>query len=115
MQHAGLARPEPETIPSRVTGNRVQIPLEVRRTLDLQPGDRLVWITDATGVRVTTARALAEAVWAKNTGGDAGDSGEYVRAQRDAEEQRVRHTDEADWAGVDTGSAKLAAALFPGA
>ncbi|UZN03529.1 AbrB/MazE/SpoVT family DNA-binding domain-containing protein [Cellulomonas sp. S1-8] len=67
---------------------RVVIPAEVRAALALEAGDRVEFVVEDDGVRLVTARAAAMAVWANNTGGDAGDSTAKVRAAR-TEDQRL--------------------------
>ncbi|GGK15828.1 hypothetical protein GCM10010124_05580 [Pilimelia terevasa] len=96
------------TVESKVTGGRVQIPASVRRTLGLADDDRLLWVSDSSGVRVTTRRALTEEVWAANTGGDAIDTAAEVREMRRGDVAQERRGGGARaWEGVDTDDAVL--------
>jgi AbrB family looped-hinge helix DNA binding protein len=72
---------------ARLNGEgRIVVPAAIRRQLGVSAGDSLVFVTDEEGgVRLTTPRALVLQMWARNSGGDAGDSGRDVRAMRDAE------------------------------
>ena len=45
---------------------RVVIPAPIRRALGLHPGDRVTFVLDADGVRLLSARALADLVWSNN-------------------------------------------------
>jgi AbrB family looped-hinge helix DNA binding protein len=64
---------------------RVSIPADIRRQLGLEPGDRVIFLTEDDGtVRLVTPRWLAEQAWAANTGGDAVDAVELVRSARAA-------------------------------
>lgn len=91
---------------------RVSIPVAVRRQLGVQPGDSVRFLLGEDGqYRLATSRSVAEALWARNTGPDAGDAGETVRAMREAEDRRVRHTEPSDWAGARTDDADVLALL----
>jgi AbrB family looped-hinge helix DNA binding protein len=59
---------------------RVVLPVEVRRALDLQAGDRLEFVIEADVVHLITPRMRAEALWAKNGGADDGVGGARDRA-----------------------------------
>jgi AbrB family looped-hinge helix DNA binding protein len=67
---------------------RVVIPIDIRHSMGLAAGDRVQFVLADDGeVRLVTARSLAHALWARNTGGDAVDTGELVRAVREAGER----------------------------
>jgi AbrB family looped-hinge helix DNA binding protein len=68
---------------------RVVIPAEVRRALGLHEGDYVRFIMESDGVRLVTPAMLKAALWANNTGGDAGDSATDIRALRDADADAV--------------------------
>lgn len=42
---------------------RLVIPVEVRRTLNLQPGDKLLFVVEDDQVRLTTRRALVDSIY----------------------------------------------------
>mgnify|MGYP001765593755 CR=1 FL=1 len=65
------------------------IPAAVRASLDIQPGDRLRLSVQDGEVRLVPARALIQAIWANNTGGDAGDAVGDVRTSRSEDRARV--------------------------
>ena len=75
---------------------RVVLPVEIRRALDIQAGDRLEFVIEADVVHLITPRIRAEALWAKNDGGDAGDSTGDVRAARTSDQAKVA----ARWARI---------------
>ena len=64
--------------------SRLVIPANVRKHLDLSPGDVVAFLVEGSAVRIVSSRALRTAVWANNRGGEAGDS------TRDVREQRIR-------------------------
>jgi AbrB family looped-hinge helix DNA binding protein len=79
-----------EILGSKVsTEGRVSIPVDIRYALNIQPGDRVLFVLDGTAVRLETARSLAESVGPHNTGGDAVDAGEAVREARDEDQARA--------------------------
>ena len=92
---------DPVILASKVSPEgRVVIPIEVRRRLGVSPGDQVQFVVHEGGaIELLTARMLAETIWANNQGGDAVDSTEIVRAER----QRDRAVD-------DQAEARLAAA-----
>jgi AbrB family looped-hinge helix DNA binding protein len=95
---------------------RVSIPADIRHRLGLQPGDRVQFVLDEDGVRLVTARSLAEAVWARNTGGDALDAGEVIRATREADDHGTDREDRPLDTGPSTaGEDEFLASLFPAA
>jgi AbrB family looped-hinge helix DNA binding protein len=98
------------------TEGRVSIPADVRHRLGLEPGDRVQFLVDDMGVRLVTARTLAEEVWVRNTGGDAADAVDLVDAARQATADRTdRWADgPAEDAPAGSGDAVLAV-LFPAA
>ena len=61
---------------------RVVIPAAVRAALGVEPGDRVRFVVEDGQVRLVTAQSLLFAVWANNTGGEAGDSVTDVRTFR---------------------------------
>jgi AbrB family looped-hinge helix DNA binding protein len=65
---------------------RMLIPAEFRRRLGLEPGDRIRLTLTADGLFIESARAMTHALWANNHGGDAGDTGQEVRAARRADQ-----------------------------
>lgn len=67
---------------------RVVIPAAVRAALGIRPGDRMRLVVQEGEVHLVPARSLIHSVWANNTGSDAGDSVQDVRAART--EDRVR-------------------------
>jgi AbrB family looped-hinge helix DNA binding protein len=75
---------DPLVLASRVSPEgRVVIPVEIRRRLGVAPGDQVQFVMREDGlVELVTARMLAELVWANNHGGDALDSTEVVRGER---------------------------------
>lgn len=66
---------------------RVVVPIEVRRVLGISSGDRLEFLVEDEEVRLVTPRMRAMMLWAKNHGGDAGDSTRAVREYRTADQQ----------------------------
>lgn len=93
---------------------RIVLPVEVRRALDIQAGDRLDFVIEADVVHLVTPRMRAEALWAKNSGGDAGDSTRAVRdSTRDAGDstRNVRAARTADQAKVAARWARIDAAV----
>ena len=69
---------------------RVVIPIDIRHSMGLAAGDRVQFVLADDGeVRLVTPRSLAHAVWARNTGGDAVDTGELVRAVHETSESRA--------------------------
>jgi len=96
------------------TEGRVSIPADIRQLLGLEPGDRVQFLVDDTGVRLVTARTLAEEVWARNTGGDAADAVDLVHAARQAAAGRIdRWTDEPVEDASTGGGDAVLAVLFP--
>ena len=94
---------------------RVVIPADIRARLGISPGDHIQFIVDDDGVRLVTARALAEQVWANNTGGDATDAVDLVHAARDKQVNREdRWSTEPFDAPANSGDDVLAT-LFPAA
>ena len=99
--------------------NRVVIPREVRAALGVRAGDRIVFHVDADGlVRLLTSRLMAASLWAKNHGGDAGDSAEDVRQERNKDQSaaeakyvRIAVAREADNRTEDEVAADLMSAL----
>lgn len=69
---------------------RVVVPVEVRRALGLGPGGRVQFVVEGDQVRLVTPPMRAMALWAKNTGGDAGDSTADLRTYRMADQERTR-------------------------
>ena len=60
------------------------IPAEIRRRLGVAAGDQVQFVVRGDGpIELATARMLTELVWANNHGGDALDSTEVVRAERE--------------------------------
>jgi AbrB family looped-hinge helix DNA binding protein len=97
---------------------RVSIPAAVRHALGLEAGDRVQFLLEGDTVRLVTARSLAESVWAHNTGGDAVDAGELVRAVREREDRSNdwdEHPLDAGSASRDQGEDDVLALLFPAA
>jgi bifunctional DNA-binding transcriptional regulator/antitoxin component of YhaV-PrlF toxin-antitoxin module len=45
------------------TNARLVIPLEVRQALHCQPGDKIIFLVNGSGVQLTTRRALAERLY----------------------------------------------------
>ena len=75
---------------------RVVIPASIRRHLGVAPGDNLRFLVLEDGhVEIVSPRMLAMALWANNTGGDAVDSGETVRALRQQDQQASARSEEA--------------------
>ena len=70
------------------TEGRVVVPAAVRSALGVGPGDRVRFVVEDGEVKLVTARSLLFAVWAKNTGGDAGDSVVDLRRARQADTAR---------------------------
>lgn len=66
---------------------RVVVPVEVRRVLGINSGDRVEFLIEDRVVRLMTPRMRAMALWAKNYGGDAGDSTRAMREYRTADQQ----------------------------
>jgi AbrB family looped-hinge helix DNA binding protein len=64
---------------------RMTLPKAVRQQLDAAPGTVLRILVTKDGVQLVNPDQLLMQVWANNTGGDAGDSGEDVRTLRDAD------------------------------
>lgn len=62
--------------------SRAVIPAPVREFLGVGEGDRIEFVLDGAEVRVVSARLRMIGIWAKNHGGDAGDSAEDVRELR---------------------------------
>ncbi|MDQ1250646.1 MAG: hypothetical protein QG597_5025 [Actinomycetota bacterium] len=99
--------------------NRVVVPRQVRDALGIGSGDRVVFLLDGDGsVRVSTPRLMAMAVWARNTGGDVGDSTADLRQQRNADQAaaeakfaRIAATQQADERTEDEIADQLMAAL----
>lgn len=93
MTHTGEAAYHtfmPETADVRVgPSNRVVVPAAVRAVLDIREGDRLEFHVDGQDVRLVSPRTRMAALWAKNTGGDAGDSARDMRADRLADNAAV--------------------------
>lgn len=75
------------TLDSRVSPEgRVVIPAPIRRALGLHPGDRVTFVLDADGVRLLSARVLADLVWSNNPEQTAsGGAADDVRAGRAAD------------------------------
>ena len=69
---------------------RVLVPVDVRRFLEISAGDRVRFIVDGSGVRLVSARSLAEELWAANGAAANGDA-----ANRDAEHGDAAHWDAA--------------------
>jgi AbrB family looped-hinge helix DNA binding protein len=95
---------------------RVVVPAAIRRVLGVGSGDRILFVTDEAGnVRLTSANAVIQTVWANNHGGDAGDSGDDVRELRDAdrllEQEREQEIAEQDASDLRTDD-QVADALF---
>ena len=61
---------------------RVVIPAEIRKALDVGPGDRIRMFLVEGEVRLTSARAMAATLWANNPGGGTGSSVADVREFR---------------------------------
>jgi len=114
---AALDRLPPATVDGKINAEgRVVVPVSIRRLLGVGSGDRLLFVTDDAGnVRLTSVKAMIEAVWANNHGGEAGDSGEGVRSLRDADHQQeldqMQEISEQDAADTRTDD-EVAAALF---
>lgn len=68
---------------------RVVIPAAVRAALGIHPGDRIRLTVQEGEVHLVPARSLIHSVWANNTGGDAGDSVQEIRAARTKDQARV--------------------------
>lgn len=62
--------------------SRAVIPAQVRELLGVSEGDRIEFLVDGGEVRVVSARVRMAGVWAKNHGGDAGDSALVMRELR---------------------------------
>jgi bifunctional DNA-binding transcriptional regulator/antitoxin component of YhaV-PrlF toxin-antitoxin module len=59
------------------------IPVEVRRALAIEPGDRLEFVLDDEGARLVTTHDRVRELWAKNAPGtSADDAGSAVRDER---------------------------------
>ncbi len=111
---------KPQTLDSKLSPeNRVVVPREVRAALGVRSGDRIVFHLGADGmVRLVTPRLLAMSVWAKNLGGDAGNSAEDIRQQRiedqdavEAKYARITTTDEVDARSEDEITSELMSTL----
>ena len=75
---------------SRVSSEgRIVIPAELRRRMNLRAGDVIRFgFDEATGrLEILPAQRLIDVMWANNTGGDAGDSGEAMRLHRQSDQQ----------------------------
>jgi AbrB family looped-hinge helix DNA binding protein len=72
------------SLDSRVSPEgRVVIPAPIRRALGLHPGDRVTFVLDGDGVRLLSARVLADLVWSNNPPPSTGDAAaDDVRAGR---------------------------------
>lgn len=68
---------------------RVVLSASARAALGIKPGDRVHVTVVGMEARIMPARALLEAVWSNNHGGDAGDSVRDVRAARRADQTRA--------------------------
>jgi len=117
---AALDRLPPATVDGKINAEgRVVVPVSIRRLLGVGSGDRLLFVTDDAGnVRLTSVKAMIEAVWANNHGGEigeAGNAGEDVRSLRDADHQQeldqMQEISEQDAADTRTDD-EVAAALF---
>ncbi|HYO85261.1 MAG TPA: AbrB/MazE/SpoVT family DNA-binding domain-containing protein [Dermatophilaceae bacterium] len=62
--------------------SRAVIPAQVRELLGVGEGDCIEFILDGGEVRVVSARLRMTGIWAKNHGGDAGESAQDVRELR---------------------------------
>lgn len=111
---------KPQTVDSKLSReNRVVVPREVRAALGVRSGDRIVFHLDPDGqVRLMTPRLMAMSVWAKNHGGDAGNSAEDIRQQRiedqaavDAKYARIAATQEEDVRSEDEITSELMSSL----
>lgn len=104
-----------KVVESKVSAEgRVSIPADIRYALGLEAGDRVQFVLEGGAVRLMTARAMAESVWARNTGGDAVDAGAVVRVTRELEAARTDDGDDrpAD-ANASPGEDEFLAELFP--
>jgi AbrB family looped-hinge helix DNA binding protein len=81
---------------------RIVIPSAVREVLGIHGGDRVQFVVEGSTVRIVSARSLLLAVWANNTGGDAGDSVTDIRAARTADNAAV--ADKWDRVDADAGA-----------
>jgi len=95
--------------------NRVVMPAQVRAALGVQEGDRVEFVIDGVDVHLVSPHVRLAAVWAKNHGGDGGDSTSDVRearlndlAQQDAKWDRI----EAAVRGDDRSEDEIAADLL---
>jgi AbrB family looped-hinge helix DNA binding protein len=96
---------------------RVVVPVEVRRALGITSGDRVEFLVADGEVRLVTPRMRAMALWAKNHGGDAGDSTRAVREHRTADQQAEAEAEQRIAARVDAETRnddEIAAELFAG-
>lgn len=76
---------DPVTLDSTVSPEgRVVIPAPIRRALGLHPGDRVTFVLEPDGVRLVSARVMADLVWSNNPPAPAdGDATGDVREIRD--------------------------------
>lgn len=110
----------PETVEATLSPeNRVVVPREVRAALGVRSGDRIVFHVDADGlVRLMTPRLMAMSLWAKNHGGDAVESAEDIRRERNKDQSaaeakyaRIAFACEPDNRTEDEVTAELMSAL----
>lgn len=91
------------------------MPAGVRQALGIASGDRVEFLVDETGVRLITPRMRAMTLWAKNHGGDAGDSTRAVRASRSDDQRTASEAEQrvADRVAAETRDHdEMAAVLF---
>lgn len=77
----------------------VALPAQVALVLGVEPGDSAVFVVDAEGtVGLTTSRAMAEHVWAHNTGVPAGNLDDFLAECDQSETDAVA----AKWERIDS-------------
>lgn len=92
---------------------RVLVPVDVRRFLGISAGDRVRFIVDGSGVRLVSARSLAEELWAANEDAAKGDAVNRDAANgdasnRDASNRDAEHGDAAHWDAAQGDAAREA-------
>lgn len=87
---------------------RVLVPVDVRRFLGISAGDRVRFIVDGSGVRLVSARSLAEELWAANEDAAKGDAAKGEAAKGDAVNRDAEHGDAAHWDAAQGDAAREA-------
>jgi AbrB family looped-hinge helix DNA binding protein len=99
--------------PSRLSAEgRVVIPVEVRRALNLHPGDRVRFVLTGDEVRVVTAQSTADFLWSLNDAGDTGDSAHDMRTWRDGDRSKAEASLDAALATTEFDEAALPGQLL---